>query len=531
MNASATVVDQRMQGLSTAQRTQLQGLARAIRDGQLDTAEQGLRTLHAEVPTQVEVMRLMGIAQTRRGHFTDAVTSLRHGLAHQPDDTLTLNDLGTALANSGDMPAALQAWERACAVDPTFAMAWFNLGRNLQQRGDSETAVDALRQAGTLEPTLLPAQILAGDALVHLGRFDEATDHYRRALRQQPSCGDAWRGLANIKTHPLGEDDIAMLETRLRRMDVADTDRIAMGFALGKALEDHARYPEAFAALASANTRMRALSPWRADLFSQHVARMRQAATSLPAALDETLGREVIFIVGLPRSGSTLFEQILAAHPEVAGASELGDLDAVISDESRRRQAPFLGWVTAATPDNWQRLGQDYLRRTARWRKQRPRHTDKLPENWLYTGVLAAMLPGAKIVDARRDALEAGWSCFKQQFYQLPHFACTLGDIAGYIRDYEQAMSAWHDDAPQRIRLQHYEALLAEPEGEIRALLRFCGLPFDPRCLDYHQAMRSVRTPSASQVRQPLRRDTARSALYGALLDPLRQGLGLPALA
>ena len=140
------------------------------------------------------------------------------------------------------------------------------------------------------------------------------------------------------------------------------------------------------------------------------------------------------------------------------------------------------------------------------------------------------MLPGARIVDARRDALEAGWSCYKQQFYRLPHFACTLTDIAAYVRDYERAMSVWQAKAPQRIRIQRYEALLAGPESEVRALLAFCDLPFDPACLDHQRAKRSVRTASATQVRQPLQRDTARADRYGALLDPLRFGLGIPTI-
>jgi hypothetical protein len=251
----------------------------------------------------------------------------------------------------------------------------------------------------------------------------------------------------------------------------------------------------------------------------------------LPAPADPTLGHDVIFIVGLPRSGSTLFEQVLAAHAEVEGASELPDLEQVLGEESACRRLPLLQWIDAVDTDDWQRLGRRYLELTARWRKDKPRHTDKLPSNWLLCGVLGAMLPGARIVDARRDALEAGWSCYKQQFYRLPHFACTLTDIAAYIRDYERSMAAWQAAAPQRIRIQRYEALLAEPEHEIRALLAFCGLPFDPACLDHQHAKRNVRTASAAQVRQPLQRDTARAAHYGALLDPLRFGLGLPILA
>lgn len=521
--------DPRLAGLSPRQHEALQAAARAIRNGRPEIAGQMLAALQRESPTQPEVLRLTGIAQMRSGRFDDAVASLRQALAHLPDDAVTLNDLASSQASSGDLPGALASWRRACAAAPAFAPAWFNLGRNLQQLGESEQAVSALKRAAELAPDMLPAHVLTADALVHLGRFDEAATHYRRALVHHPACGDAWRGLANIKTQPLDDTDIVALSAQLTRTDIAENDRIAMGFALGKALEDHARYPDAFQALATANARMRNASTWRADLFSAHVSRMMHAACNLSAPADPTLGHEAIFIVGLPRSGSTLFEQILAAHPEVEGASELDDLDQVLTEESRRRRQPFLAWAGLASAQDWQRLGRQYLERTARWRTTRPRHTDKRPENWLYTGVLGAMLPGARVIDARRDALEAGWSCFKQQFYRLPHFACDLADIAAYTRDYERAMAAWQTAQPTRVRTQRYEALLDEPEAQVRELLTFCDLPFDPACLDYHQARRSVRTASAAQVRQPLRRDTARAGHYGALLDPLRQALARPA--
>jgi tetratricopeptide (TPR) repeat protein len=404
-------------------------------------------------------------------------------------------------------------------------MPWFNLGRNLQLQGSSAQAAAALRQACTLAPQFLPACILLADALVHLGDSEQAAQHYRAALRLHPACGDAWRGLANIKTRPLSEADRVQLDSLLQHRDVADSDRIAMGYALGKACEDAGEYARAFAALQAANVRLKTMSPWHAAGFSETIDAALALTATLPSPLDPELGREAILIVGLPRSGSTLFEQILAAHPQVEGASELPDLGEIISEESQRRGKPFPQWIADADARDWHRLGTRYFERTARWRARRPRFTDKMPENWLYAGVLRAMLPGATVIDARREPVEAGWSCYKQQFYRLPHFSCDLADIGAYLRDCARAMSIWQERDPRRIRTQSYEALLAEPEQEIRALLAFCDLPFDARCLDYHRAERSVRTPSATQVRQPLRHDTARSRHYGALLDPLRAAL------
>jgi tetratricopeptide (TPR) repeat protein len=518
----------RAAGLDATLRRQTEAAARAIRDGALAPGQQMLEAVLAAAPQHPEVLRLLGILHTRARRPDAARDAFGRALAQWPDDPLVLTDLGNLEQACGRTDAALTHWRRVCALAPDYPMGWFNLGRNLQVLGFTEPAVDAIRRACALAPTLLPAHVLLGDALVHLGRFEEADRRYREALALHPACGDAWRGLANMKTRPLSEGDRTRLLTLIRSEGLAEGDRIAMGFALGKVSEDQGRYADAFAALSEANARQRALAPWNAAAFHASMQAVLAAGAMLPAPIDPALGKEAIFIVGMPRSGSTLFEQILAAHPEVEGASELPDLGEVLAEESARRGQPFPQWIPAATAEDWLRLGRRYMERTARWREHRPRFTDKLPENWRYSGILAAMLPGARIVDVRRDALEAGWSCFKQQFYRLPHFACTLTDIAAYIRDYVSAMSHWQSAAPERIRTQRYEALLADPQGQVRELLAFCGLPFDAACLDYHLARRAVRTPSAAQVRQPLDRGTARAARYGRLLDPLRLGLGLP---
>jgi tetratricopeptide (TPR) repeat protein len=518
----------RLDGLAPAAIRQMQAAAHAIRDGAEAKATQALDAVLATAPGHPEALRLHAILHARAQRHAEAKALLQQAIAQWPDYVLAHSDLGNVQQATGELDAAFASWRRACALAPQAPMPWFNLGRNLQLHGDTAAAIEALQQAHTLAPDFLPTLVLLGDALVHAGRFDEADMRYRAALTLHPACGDAWRGLANMKTRPLSDADREQLATALHRNGTAPADRIAMGFALGKVCEDQGRYEQAFTALSQANTELRQLHPWNAGAFRAHADALFAASARLPAPTDPTLGHEVIFIVGLPRSGSTLFEQILAAHPAVEGASELPDLEQVLGEESAHRRQPLLQWIAVATADDWQQLGRRYLELTARWRRHKPRHTDKLPSNWLLGGVLGAMLPGARIVDARRDALEAGWSCYKQQFYRLPHFACTLTDIAAYIRDYERIMGAWQAAAPQRIRTQRYEALLAEPEAEIRALLAFCGLPFDPACLDHHHAKRSVRTASAAQVRQPLQRDTARADRYGALLDPLRLGLGLP---
>lgn len=515
-------------GLSPNAVTLLQAAAHAIRSGNDAAAMQVLHKALIIAPEHPEVLRLLSMCHMRAQRYDAAYAVLQRCLTQWPDYPLAHSDLGSVQYATGAPDAAFASWRKACALAPTSALPWFNLGRNLQVYGDTEGAISALQQAHELAPGLLPVLILLGDALVHAGRFDEADQRYRLALQLHPACGDAWRGLANMKTRPLTPTDSDQLVIALQRVDLTPADRLAMGFALGKVCEDQRAYETAFTVLNTANAQLRQLAPWQAAAFRAQVDSMLAVSAALPAPLDSTLGHEVIFIVGLPRSGSTLFEQILAAHPAVEGASELSDLEAVLNEESVRRDQPLLHWIAQARAEDWHHLGLRYLQRTKRWRQCKPRHTDKMPSNWLYSGLLGAMLPGARIVDTMRDALETGWSCYKQQFYRLPHFACTLTDIAAYTRDHDRAMTRWQAAAPQRIRSQNYEVLLANPEAEIRALLAFCDLPFEASCCNYQIAARSVRTASAAQVRQPLQHNTARAAHYGALLDPLRFGLGLP---
>jgi len=420
-----------------------------------------------------------------------------HAAAHAGDAFDAAIRLGTRLLAEGAVGDARAAFERAVAAAPGHAMA----------------------------------RVKLADALVYLGELDAAAASYRTALALNPGCGPAWWGLAAMRTVPFGDAEYAELRALHTVGRAADVDRIAIGFALAKAHEDRGRYEEAFATLRDANAAMRRRVGWNAADFEARVDRMLQTFEApAPAAPDPSLGHEVIFIVSLPRSGSTLTEEILAAHPEVEGASELPDLGAVIEEESARRGAGFLQWSRDIDAEGWSRLGRRYLERTARWRRTRPRFTDKMPGNWLYLGAALAMLPGARVIDCRRDPLETCWSCFRQLFSSGAVFSYDLDDLATYYRAYDRAMRHLSRIHPGRIRVQRYEALIADPETEITGLLAFCGLPPREECRRYRERGRIVRTASAAQVRQPLRADTARAANYGALLDPLRHALGAEAL-
>jgi len=210
----------------------------------------------------------------------------------------------------------------------------------------------------------------------------------------------------------------------------------------------------------------------------------------------------------------------------VEGAGELSDLPLVLGEESRRRGQPFPQWVAAMQPADWERLGQRYLERTAHWRRQRPVFIDKLPNNWMYIGAIRAMLPAARIICCRRDPLETCFSCYRQHLANN-EYSRTFGDLASFWRDFDRSVRHWADLNPSRVCEHSYEDLLADPEGQIRRLLDFCDLPFEAACVTFHETEREIRSPSATQVREPLRQDTASAPRYGALLDPLREALGI----
>ncbi|MHB8815767.1 MAG: sulfotransferase [Steroidobacteraceae bacterium] len=350
---------------------------------------------------------------------------------------------------------------------------------------------------------------------------------FREVLRREPANAEGWFGLSNLNVVRFDAADAASLQRALTGHDSPHRDRELLGFALAKALENQGDYAQAFEVFRAANASRRRRVKWDAAGEHKRVeAILRVFADETPTPLDSQVGNEVILIVSIPRSGSTLVEQILASHPEVEGANEIKDMTQVIDAETKRRNSAFPLWVPDATAEDWQRLGHEYLARTARWRRAKPRFTDKSLVTWYTVGAALAMLPAARVIVVRRDPVETCLGCFRQCFSEASGFACDLDEMADYCSDFLRLTRFWLRKYPKRVFDLQYEALVAEPEASIRALLDFCNLSFTPACLEFHKTARTVQSlPSAALVRQPLRGDTARSALFGDKLDPLRQRL------
>ncbi len=397
----------------------------------------------------------------------------------------------------------------------------------LSQRGRNDEAIDALRRAVELAPDNMDARAQLADLLRMHGDAAASASEYREIVTRQPTAGGAWWGLADLRAGALGAADIQRMCEVFYSENVTDDDRVAIGFALAKALDEVGRYDESLDALNRANAIARRRQHWNASAFAKSIDAVHQAFTPTPAgAATPTLGQEVLFIVGMPRSGTTLVEQILASHSRVEGAGELTDLTLELGAESRRHGQPFPRWVPAMRRGDWQRLGERYLDRTAHWRSKCPMFTDKLPVNWMYMGAIRAMLPGAHIVVCRRDPLETCFSCYRQ-YLAGNEYARTPADLAAFWRAFDRTATHFAQLHPKHVYQHDYEALVASPEQRIRKLLDACQLPFEEACLRFYETRRDVRSPSATQVRQPLRRGTARARDYGSLLDPLRACLGL----
>lgn len=484
----------------------------------------------SQAPGQPDVLRLYGLLLAKIGNFAAALANLDSALRAAPDDAMAYWQYAQVCEQAGESNAALQLRQQAVQHLPESPLAWADLGEYWLRQQRPERALEPLERATRLAPGYAPAQLKLGDALVACGRVIDGAEAMRRAIAAEPAFGAAWMGLVDLKTVPLTDAEAAQMRQLLGSKQVDEEERTAIGFALGQAYEDAGRVAEAYAVLVDANARRkRELPAWDAADFAARVQRAAEVFAAPHAVADDaTLGSSALFVVGLPRSGTTLVEQILSSHPRVQGLGELGSLAQVLTEGSARRQQRYPDWVPDAAPRDWQQLGERYLELVAPFRDGRPCFTDKMPNNWRAIGAIRAMLPGARIVACMRDPLENCWSCFKQYFERGWEFTCDQDQLAAFWRAYEYTVTAWAARGPAAVLALDHDALARDPHAEIGRLLAFCGLPFDPACLAPHLNPRRVDTLSAFQVQQPIRKPVARAAMYGALLDPLRTALGIP---
>jgi tetratricopeptide (TPR) repeat protein len=368
-----------------------------------------------------------------------------------------------------------------------------------------------------------------GHVLKTVGRTGDSIAAYRQALELKPSFGEVWWSLANIKTAPFSDGDLGAMLAQVARLDLTDEDRFHLDFALGKAFEDRRDWPKAFAHYDAGNRLRRKSLDYDADDQSQQVA--RQLAAFTPSYFAARAGSgcpapDPIFVLGMPRAGSTLIEQILSCHSMVEGTQELQDIGKIAGQLGGK--GTTLEALAKLSADERQSLGEAYLSRTQINRKtDKPFFIDKMPNNWLHIGLIQLILPNAKIIDARRHPLDCCFSNFRQHFARGQAFSYGLADAGRYYVDYVRLMKGIDAALPGRVHRVIHEQLVENIESEVRAMLDALGLPFEVECLRFWQSDRAVQTPSAEQVRRPINRDGMdRWQAYEQWLDPLKAALG-----
>jgi len=396
--------------------------------------------------------------------------------------------------------------------------------------GEHEPAIAVYRQLLTASPKSADLHVSLGNALKATGRLKEATESYQAAAAARPSFGDAWWSLANLKTYRFSENEIAQMRAEEAAPSANSVDRYHVCFALGKALEDRNRFAESWQFYERGNALKRAESRYHPDIAETNARQQMEVCTA--QFCTERVGFGVadpdpIFIVGLPRSGSTLIEQILASHSQVEGTGELAEIQRITLGMRGLGMKKYPDVLAELTPEDFCKLGERYITETRAYRGHQALFIDKMPNNFRHIGLIHLMLPNAKIIDVRREPMACCFSNLKQLFASGQEFTYSIEDIAGHYRTYLELMRHWDAALPRRILRVLYEDVVQDIEGNVRRILEYCGLEFEPACVEFYKTQRSVRTASSEQVRQPIFRDgLCQWRNYERWLGPLKDSLG-----
>lgn len=507
----------------------------ALVDNDLPAAEGILRPYLKQRPTDVKAIRMMAELAARIGRLVDSENLLRRALDLAPNFTAARANLATVLYKQNrhaDVIVELERIEQEGSANLGHAsLKAAALGRI----GGHEEALGLYRQVLDARPDEPKLWLSYGHLLKTVGEQDKGIAAYRRAIAIKPTLGEAWWSLANLKTIRFDDEDIAAMESALHAPELTREERFHLHFALGKAMEDRKDAESSFRHYAEGNRLRRRLLDYDHAVMHDHVERSINFFTpELFLARDGQgcLSHDPIFIIGMPRAGSTLVEQILSSHPGVEGTAELPDIPAIARRlDGRKRKGEeslYPECLTGFASAELAALGEEFLDRASVQRfTDRPFFIDKLPNNWMHVGLIRLILPNAKIIDARRHPLACGFSNFKQHYARGQRFSYDLGEIGAFYRDYVTLMRHFDAVLPGYVHRVIHEDLVDEPENEVRFMLDFLGLPFDPACLTFYDNPRAVRTASSEQVRRPINREGLEQwKPVEPWLGPLKDALG-----
>ncbi|MEM5518183.1 sulfotransferase [Henriciella sp. AS95] len=483
-----------------------------VHEGEVLHAEKIARAFMQKHPKHVEGMRLLADIGSRLGVHEDADFLLETAIELEPDNLQLRIDYIQVLRKRQKYEAALEQANVLMKRDPDSPVFQSLFAIESMQAGDYGAAIDTFDKVLEKLPDDASTLTSRGHALKTFGETDEAIASYRAAIAADPLQGDAWYALANLKTFRFEDDEIAEMERVAGDPNLSYMGRVHVAFALGKALEDRADYDAAFERYSEGNGLKKRQTRYTTEQMQEEFAAQEKHCTQDLFTRRAGAGHDdpaPIFIVGLPRAGSTLIEQILASHSQVDGTLELPNILSLAHRLRGRKQVSdrerYPRILHDLPDEELAALGRDYIENTAIHRQGAPFFTDKMPNNFRHIGLIQLILPNAKIIDARREPMACCFSGFKQLFAEGQEFSYSLEDIGHYYRGYVDLMGHWDRVLPEGriLRVQH-EDVVGDLETQVRRILDYCGLPFEQACVDFHKTKRAVRTASSEQVRQPI---------------------------
>lgn len=510
-------------------------LGAALRaQGEFHQAVAAHREAILTAPGRAEFHSNLGNALRDQGRLDEAVAAFAHAIKISPACAEFHSNLGNALRDQGKVDEAISAYERAISIDPRHAEFYFNLGVALRYQGNLEAAVATFCQATRCKPVLIDAYSNLGIALLELGRLSECREAWEEAVRLAPGDTRCLHNLGEVVRFAADDPRLAaMEEMAANSASLPSESRVHLHFALAKAYADVGRHADAFHQWLDGNALKRRQVDYCESTMLGTMDRARAVFTPQLLQRFQDKGspsRLPIFIVGVPRSGTTLVEQILASHPDVFGGGELNYFGAAVNAIRRDRTAsrPYPDLPLDMASRDFGELGERYVAAIRSLAPAAMRITDKMPGNFIFLGLIHLALPNAVIIHTRRDPLDTCVSCFSKLFVEEQNHTYDLAELGRYYRSYQELMAHWNRVLPAgRILDVQYEDVVGDLEGQARRIIAHCGLAWDARCLAFHQTERTVRTFSAAQVRQPIySHSVGRWRPYAAFLEPLFAGLG-----
>lgn len=505
-----------------------------ISQGKLLKAEDLCKKFMRQMPKHVEGMRLLADIAVRLGVLEEAEFLLESAVQLEPGNTRARVDYVGVLRKRQQYEKALRQADLLLQSNPNNPQFKSLFAIECMQSGDFDQALSVFDEILQILPTDPVTLTSKGHALKTKGDSGEAITSYQAAIKANPGHGEAFYSLANLKTYRFNDSEVAKMAALADNPNLSFMDRVYINFALGKAYEDEDDYAKAFTHYRTGNALKKSQSRYRAEQMSEEFAAQKEVFTKDFLSSLQGSGHpatDPIFILGLPRAGSTLLEQILSSHSNVDGTLELPN---ILSLSQRLRRTAVQGTIPGypailkqINRDNFAGFGKQFIDDTFCHRQGAAYFIDKMPNNFRHIGLIKLILPNAKIIDARRNPLDCCWSGYKQLFAEGQEFTYDLTDIGRYYRDYVDLMDYWDEVLPGFVLRVNNEDVIADLEGQVRRILDFCQLPFEEACLNFHQTKRNVRTPSAEQVRQPVSRaGVAQWVPFADHLEPLQTALG-----